>query len=110
MGKRCNRIVLCLVVAFLAAAAVGSRAEVSAETQQGVILLMLGITEGPDPIPQVQWTPVLRPPSAAVLNQDGWLRDDGRPDIGSYYRDGKLVRREASSEQLLERWSSERGS
>lgn len=44
-------------------------------------IILMGITEGPDPIPQVQWTPVLQPPTAAVLNQDGWLRDDGRPDI-----------------------------
>ena len=81
MGKRGNRFALCLVVVLLATAAVGPRAEISADTPQGVLLLMLGlITEGPDPIPQVIWDPVREVDPLLFLNPDGGARGDGRPD------------------------------
>jgi len=80
MGKWRYRFVSCLVVVFLAAAAIGPRAEVSADTQNEVILLVLGITEGPDPIPQVIWSPVRDVDEELFLNPDGGNRDDGRPD------------------------------
>ena len=81
MGKRGNRFALCLVVVLLATAAVGPRAEISADTPQGVLLLMLGlITEGPDPIPQVIWDPVRDVDPSLFLNPDGGARGDGRPD------------------------------
>jgi len=73
--------------AFLVLAAwlatVGSlRAEVSADPnpiEVGVIIL--GIIEGPDPIPQVIWEPVRDVDPDLYLNPDGAGRGDGRPDI-----------------------------
>jgi hypothetical protein len=35
---------------------------------------------------------------------------DGTTDVASYYEGGKLVRRELTSEQVLEQWTDERGS
>jgi hypothetical protein len=44
-------------------------------------VIVLGIIEGPDPIPQVLWEPVREIDPALVLNRDGAIRGDGRPDI-----------------------------
>lgn len=44
-------------------------------------MLTLGITEGPDPIPQIIWDPVRDVDAAWFLNPDGGTRGDGRPDV-----------------------------
>ncbi len=83
MRGKWNGLVPCLAVAVLAAT-VGSihvRAEVSANpSATGVSLLILGIIEGPDPIPQVLWEPVRDVDPKLFLNADGAGRGDGRPD------------------------------
>jgi hypothetical protein len=58
------------------------RAEVAVETQQdGSVLLVVQITEGPDPIPQSIWDPVGYWDRELTLNSDGGIRGDGRPDV-----------------------------
>ena len=44
-------------------------------------MIILGVIEGPDPIPQVIWEPVRDIDPDLVLNADGALRGDGRPDV-----------------------------
>jgi hypothetical protein len=70
---------------MLAACAAGAgplHAEVSADpTLFEVGVIVLGIIEGPDPIPQVIWAPVRDIDPALYLNPDGAGRGDGRPDI-----------------------------
>jgi len=80
MVKPGKRIALCLLLASVAWPTVEFRAEVSADTEQAVSLLILGITEGPDPIPQVIWEPVRDVDPGLFLNTDGAARGDGRPD------------------------------
>lgn len=63
----------------LAVAAV-CRAEVAMEGMTSSVII-LGIIEGPDPIPQVLWQPVREVDPALVLNEEGADRGDGRPDI-----------------------------
>jgi hypothetical protein len=65
---------------MLASEVAGIRAEVSADTEHAVALLFLGITEGPDPIPQVIWEPVRDVDPVLFLNPEGGPRGDGRPD------------------------------
>ncbi len=84
MRGKWNGCVRCLAVAALAAT-VGQlhvRAEVSADpSPTGVRMMILGIIEGPDPIPQVIWEPVRQNvDSALFLNPEGAAREDGRPD------------------------------
>jgi len=83
MVKPGKRIALYLSVVLLAAGVitVAPRAEVSAETKQAVnLLILLGITEGPDPIPQVIWEPLRDVDPSLFLNREGAARGDGRPD------------------------------
>jgi hypothetical protein len=68
-----------LVAVLLASVSGGVLAEVSADTENAVALLYLGITEGPDPIPQVIWQPVRDVDPMLFLNPDGGPRGDGRP-------------------------------
>ena len=59
-------------------------AEVSGSGDEQVCrVLILGVIEGPDPIPGsfIDWIPVQDAGDAAVLNADGALRNDGRPDV-----------------------------
>jgi hypothetical protein len=57
-------------------------AEVAVETQpDGGVLLVVQITEGPDPIPQSIWDPVGSWDRELTLNSDGGIRGDGRPDV-----------------------------
>ncbi len=72
----------CLAVALLWACAESVRGEVSAEPGSNQVnVLVLGIIEGPDPIPQVLWKPVRNVPPVRFLNPSGAVRGDGRPDI-----------------------------
>lgn len=71
-----------LTLVLLAATAGALRAEVSADpTATEVCVLVLGIIEGPDPIPQGIWEPVRDVDPVLFLNPDGAGRRDGRPDI-----------------------------
>lgn len=71
-----------LALVVLAATTGALRAEVSADpTATEVRVLVLGIIEGPDPIPQGIWEPVRDVDPALFLNPDGAGRKDGRPDI-----------------------------
>jgi hypothetical protein len=73
--------VAALLLATLASVSVPPRAEVSSEPgPDGVAVLILGIIEGPDPIPQVLWAPVREIEPWRILNADGAGRGDGRPD------------------------------
>ena len=84
MRGKWNGWVPCLAVAALAAT-VGQlpvRAEVSADpSPTGVRMIIMGIIEGPDPIPQVIWEPVREVHPDLFLNSDGAVRGDGRPDV-----------------------------
>jgi hypothetical protein len=72
----------CLALAALAATTGHLRAEVAAEPGPlKVAVLVVGIIEGPDPIPQSIWDPVRDIDPELVLNSDGGQRGDGRPDI-----------------------------
>jgi len=80
-GNRCRRIV-CLALAALAAFAGDVRAEISADPGENCVgVLMLGVIEGPDPIPQIIWEPVRDIDPTLILNPDGAVRGDGRPDV-----------------------------
>jgi hypothetical protein len=71
-----------LTLAVLAATTGALRAEVSADpTPIEVCVLVLGIIEGPDPIPQGIWEPVRDVDPVLFLNPEGAGRGDGRPDI-----------------------------
>lgn len=73
-----------LALAVLAATTGAFRAEVSADpTATEVRVLVLGIIEGPDPIPQGIWEPVRDVDPVLFLNPDGAERKDGRPDIAT---------------------------
>jgi hypothetical protein len=73
---------LCLTLAAFAAGATTPHAEISADpTLYEVGVIVLGIIEGPDPIPQVIWAPVRDIDPVLYLNPDGAGRGDGRPDI-----------------------------
>jgi hypothetical protein len=74
----------CLALAAVAIADSGqSRAEVSADAMPyDVGVIVLGIIEGPDPIPQVIWTPIRDIDEELFLDPDGGIRGDGPPDIG----------------------------
>ena len=84
MRRNCSGWVLGLAVTLLAAT-VGVhdvRAEVSANpSPAGVSMLIIGIIEGPDPIPQVLWEPVRDVDPKLFLNPSGAPRGDGRPDV-----------------------------
>ncbi len=84
MRGKWNALIPCLTVAALAAT-VGPlpvRAEVSADpSPAGVRMMILGIIEGPDPIPQVLWGPVREVDPDLFLNPAGAARGDGRPDV-----------------------------
>ena len=86
MLRKWNGWVRCLAVAALAAT-VGHlhvHAEVSADlSPNGVSMIVLGIIEGPDPIPQIIWEPVREVDPRLYLNPDGAARGDGRPDAAS---------------------------
>jgi hypothetical protein len=58
------------------------RAEVAVDQQDdGTMVLVVQITEGPDPIPQSIWDPVGEWDRELTLNADGGSRGDGRPDV-----------------------------
>ena len=82
MGRNRWLIVACLVPACILAACGALWAEVSAEIAADTVnVLILGVIEDPDPIPQSLWTPVRDIDPQLYLNPTGALRDDGRPDI-----------------------------
>jgi hypothetical protein len=71
-----------LALALLLLVGLPSFAEVAAEPMDGDVgILILGIIEGPDPIPQVIWEPIRDVDPALILNGDGGPRGDGRPDV-----------------------------
>jgi hypothetical protein len=82
MVKPVKGIALCLLVASIAWPSTVVRAEVSADTEQAVnLLILMGITEGPDPIPQRIWNKLRDVDDSLLLNADGGIkRADGRPD------------------------------
>ncbi len=60
-------------------------AEVSAQQHDdGTYVLVLGVIEGPDPIPQIIWEPIREGGEFIVLNPEGTDRGDGRPDFDFY--------------------------
>jgi hypothetical protein len=73
----------CLLLAVLPAMFGPARAEVSAVPgSDDVGVLILGIIEGPDPIPQILWQQVREDADPVlILNSDGAGRGDGRPDV-----------------------------
>jgi hypothetical protein len=76
------RLTASLALAILVAATGASRAEVSAEpTATEVRVVVLGIIEGPDPIPQGIWEPVRDVDPVLFLNPEGDGRGDGRPSV-----------------------------
>ena len=84
MRGKWNGWIRCLAVAALAATVsqLPVRAEVSADpSPTGVRMIILGIIEGPDPIPQVLWEPVRDVDPELYLNPEGAARGDGRPDV-----------------------------
>ena len=82
MRRNGLRLMLCLTLAAFAAGADAPHAEVSADpTLYEVGVIVLGIIEGPDPIPQIIWAPVRDIDPVLYLNPDGAARGDGRPDI-----------------------------
>jgi hypothetical protein len=72
-----------MLAALLSLVATGTgRAEVAVEPHDdGTALLVVQITEGPDPIPHAIWDPVGDYDPFLVLNRDGGSRGDGRPDV-----------------------------
>lgn len=72
-----------LVVVFAATAGnLHVKAEVSADpSPTGVRVMILGIIEGPDPIPQIIWEPVRDVDPELFLNPEGAPRGDGRPAV-----------------------------
>jgi hypothetical protein len=69
-------------LAALAVLAGPSRAELSAEVGLSEIgVMILGVIEGPDPIPQIIWEPIRDIDPALILNPSGAARGDGRPDV-----------------------------
>jgi hypothetical protein len=42
---------------------------------------VVGITDGADPIPQLRWNPYRKIQRTRMLNPDGAIRRDGRPDV-----------------------------
>ena len=81
MDRSRRRTPLFLLAVLLLSIGSHAYAEVSADTPAAVNVLILGITEGPDPIPQVLWEPVREVDPILFLNPDGAPRGDGRPDI-----------------------------
>ena len=82
MRRNLRRRIVCLALVVLAAFGGEMHAEISAEpglTEVGV--LVLGVIEGPDPIPQIIWEPVRDIDPVLILNAEGAGRGDGRPDI-----------------------------
>lgn len=56
-------------------------AEVAVEIEgPTTYVLVVGIIEGPDPVPMLIWEPVRQVDPRLVLNASGALRGDGRPD------------------------------
>ena len=72
---------ICLVLLLLTSPGSGPRAEVNAGSGSSTYCLIVGITEGPDPIPHSMWDPILEQPVDETLNPGGLARGDGRPDI-----------------------------
>lgn len=71
-----------LLLALTLGGGLPSLAEVAAEPRDGEVgILILGIIEGPDPIPQVIWEPIRDIDPDLILNGDGGPRGDGRPDV-----------------------------
>lgn len=77
------RLLACLAPVLLAGVTSSLFAEISIDQrpQDQVAVLVLGIIEGPDPIPQVLWQPVRDIDPELILNPEGAVRGDGRPDI-----------------------------
>ena len=53
---------ICLVLLLLTSPGSGPRAEVNAGSGSSTYCLVVGITEGPDPIPHSGWDPILGQP------------------------------------------------
>jgi len=82
MQRNRIRLMVSLVMVVLAATTGALRAEVSAAPNATeVCVVVLGIIEGPDPIPQGIWEPIRDVDPALFLNPEGAGREDGRPDI-----------------------------
>ncbi len=78
------RVVLAAVV-LLAWGTGEIGAEVSAQQHEtGAYVMVLGVIEGPDPIPQIIWEPIREGGEFIVLNPEGADRGDGRPDFDFY--------------------------
>ena len=79
--KRCLRLA-CVAIAVVCATVSSLHAEVAAQVDgPRVGILILGIIEDPDPIPQIIWTPYRDVDPALQLNGDGAERGDGLPSI-----------------------------
>ena len=86
MRGKWNGWVPCLAVAALAVTVSQHpiQAEVSANpSPSGVSMMILGIIEGPDPIPQILWEPVRDVDPNLYLNPEGAARGDGRPAVAT---------------------------
>jgi len=86
--KRTRYIVVLLILVLCSAAVQDARAQMSAQSRDDLPwIVLLGITEGPDPIPQIEYLRVddIDPGLILVATRAG--RDDGRPDVS--LRNGK---------------------
>jgi len=79
MRRQNALIVCCALASLLVGATTYLHAEVSGP-YDSIIYIIMGITEGADPIDGSAWQPV-RNPGVNVLNPDGFDRDDGTPDL-----------------------------
>lgn len=78
--SRATAVLLLAALAGLAGSR-PARAEVAADESAGrVNTILLGITDGPDPVGYHAWKPV-RPFPDRTVNADGYWRGDGGPDI-----------------------------
>jgi len=81
MKRTLRTSILALSAVLILAVAGPLQAEIVTDATMPNFIILLGITEGPDPIPNVTWDPVLSRPDLDVLNVQGFMRNDGRPDI-----------------------------
>jgi hypothetical protein len=78
---RPNRWAAAILVLVVAAQSTWTPAEVAVEIEgPTTYVLVVGIIEGPDPVPMLIWEPVREVDPRLVLNATGALRGDGRPD------------------------------
>lgn len=84
-----SRLKGCIALALLAGIAGPGRAEVSANRidAYSVSTLLGVIGEGPDPIDPTCWKVIRDGLTGEILNAEGWVRGDGRPDF-SWFENG----------------------